>query len=411
MPEPVGGGITNANFLVDDGQRRCFVRIGDDIPGPPHPALARAGGESRRPCRRHFAGRAPCRAGRARPRSGRGPHLRPRGRPRAPQSRAHRAPAAPCPSRVAALSARTDAGVLGLPRPARLCGRPRRGASSARGRPARPARSRRAPGAGSGTDRAGLRPQRPARRQPDRRRRRASGWSTGTMAAGTVLCSTWAASRRTASCRRRTGSGCSKPISSGPLDDELRHRAHAMLTASLLREAMWSMVSEVHSGLDFDFVAYTAENLARFERAWAEFDRHGARMTDLPTSARVVIVGGGIVGCSVAYHLGKLGWTDVRPPRAGPADLGLDLARRGAGRPAAHQRQHHPAARATRSSSTTGWRPRPARRRGGSAMAACAWPAPPTAGPRCAAKRPRRIPSAWTCTCCRRARRRSCGRR
>ena len=96
-----------------------------------------------------------------------------------------------------------------------------------------------------------------------------------------------------------------------PLDDELRRRAHAMLTASLLREAMWSMVSEVHSELDFDFVAYTAENLARFERAWAEFAEHGARMTDLPTSARVVIVGGGIVGCSVAYHLGKLGWTDV----------------------------------------------------------------------------------------------------
>jgi 4-methylaminobutanoate oxidase (formaldehyde-forming) len=34
-------------------------------------------------------------------------------------------------------------------------------------------------------------------------------------------------------------------------------------------------------------------------------------MTDLPTSAKVVVVGGGIVGCSVAYHLGKLGWTDV----------------------------------------------------------------------------------------------------
>lgn len=31
----------------------------------------------------------------------------------------------------------------------------------------------------------------------------------------------------------------------------------------------------------------------------------------LPTQARVVIVGGGIVGCSVAYHLAKLGWTDV----------------------------------------------------------------------------------------------------
>ncbi|QKC86579.1 FAD-dependent oxidoreductase [Mesorhizobium sp. NZP2077] len=32
---------------------------------------------------------------------------------------------------------------------------------------------------------------------------------------------------------------------------------------------------------------------------------------EFPTQARVVIVGGGIVGCSVAYHLTKLGWTDV----------------------------------------------------------------------------------------------------
>ncbi len=30
-----------------------------------------------------------------------------------------------------------------------------------------------------------------------------------------------------------------------------------------------------------------------------------------PTSAKAVIVGGGIVGCSVAYHLTKLGWKDV----------------------------------------------------------------------------------------------------
>ena len=34
-------------------------------------------------------------------------------------------------------------------------------------------------------------------------------------------------------------------------------------------------------------------------------------MPDLPTSARVVIIGGGVIGCSVAYHLTKLGWTDV----------------------------------------------------------------------------------------------------
>ena len=34
-------------------------------------------------------------------------------------------------------------------------------------------------------------------------------------------------------------------------------------------------------------------------------------MTEFPSRARVVIIGGGIVGCSTAYHLTKLGWTDV----------------------------------------------------------------------------------------------------
>jgi glycine cleavage system T protein len=33
--------------------------------------------------------------------------------------------------------------------------------------------------------------------------------------------------------------------------------------------------------------------------------------TELPARAQVVIVGGGIVGCSTAYHLAKRGWTDV----------------------------------------------------------------------------------------------------
>ena len=31
----------------------------------------------------------------------------------------------------------------------------------------------------------------------------------------------------------------------------------------------------------------------------------------LPTQARVVIIGGGIIGCSIAYHLTRLGWRDV----------------------------------------------------------------------------------------------------
>ena len=47
----------------------------------------------------------------------------------------------------------------------------------------------------------------------------------------------------------------------------------AMKCASLLREAMWSMVSELYSGIDFDYVAYTEENLERFERAWEALAR------------------------------------------------------------------------------------------------------------------------------------------
>ena len=32
---------------------------------------------------------------------------------------------------------------------------------------------------------------------------------------------------------------------------------------------------------------------------------------ELPSGAKVVIIGGGIAGCSVAYHLAKFGWKDV----------------------------------------------------------------------------------------------------
>ena len=53
--------------------------------------------------------------------------------------------------------------------------------------------------------------------------------------------------------------------------DALRRRFHAMKCASLLREAMWSMVSEIHSELEFDYLEYTTGNLARFERVHDEF--------------------------------------------------------------------------------------------------------------------------------------------
>lgn len=58
-----------------------------------------------------------------------------------------------------------------------------------------------------------------------------------------------------------------------PLDEALNRRYNAMKCTSLLREAMWSMVQEVHSPLDVDYAAYTAENLERLDKAWQDFGR------------------------------------------------------------------------------------------------------------------------------------------
>lgn len=46
---------------------------------------------------------------------------------------------------------------------------------------------------------------------------------------------------------------------------------HAMKCASLLRETMWSMVSELYSRVEMDFADYTQKNLARFETVYAEY--------------------------------------------------------------------------------------------------------------------------------------------
>jgi thiamine kinase-like enzyme len=58
-----------------------------------------------------------------------------------------------------------------------------------------------------------------------------------------------------------------------PLDDSLRRRYQAMKCASLLRETLWSMVSEIHSDIDFDYAAYTADNLLAFQAAVQEFQQ------------------------------------------------------------------------------------------------------------------------------------------
>jgi hypothetical protein len=55
------------------------------------------------------------------------------------------------------------------------------------------------------------------------------------------------------------------------VDDALRRRMAAMSAASLMRETLWSMVSEQTSAITFDYCAYTAENLRRFAAAYAAY--------------------------------------------------------------------------------------------------------------------------------------------
>ena len=60
-----------------------------------------------------------------------------------------------------------------------------------------------------------------------------------------------------------------------PVTDQLRRRLAAMKCVSLLRETLWSIVSEIHSTLDFDYVNYTSKNLSRFENAYDAFRQMG----------------------------------------------------------------------------------------------------------------------------------------
>jgi thiamine kinase-like enzyme len=60
----------------------------------------------------------------------------------------------------------------------------------------------------------------------------------------------------------------------GRAPDAVLFRSYrAMKCASLLRETMWSMVSEIRSTLDFDYARYTQDYLDRFERALATFKK------------------------------------------------------------------------------------------------------------------------------------------
>ena len=56
-----------------------------------------------------------------------------------------------------------------------------------------------------------------------------------------------------------------------PPDGALWRRYRALRTASHLRETMWSMIAEIYSEIDEDYVAYTAKNLGDFEASYEVF--------------------------------------------------------------------------------------------------------------------------------------------
>ena len=51
------------------------------------------------------------------------------------------------------------------------------------------------------------------------------------------------------------------------IDSELLNKYTCLKSASLLRETMWSMVSEITSDIDFDYSEYTENNLKKFEES------------------------------------------------------------------------------------------------------------------------------------------------
>jgi thiamine kinase-like enzyme len=61
----------------------------------------------------------------------------------------------------------------------------------------------------------------------------------------------------------------------GSVSVAIRRGFAAMQCASLLRESLWGAVSRITSTIDFDYSSYARGYLARFERAWRQFEAGG----------------------------------------------------------------------------------------------------------------------------------------
>ena len=74
------------------------------------------------------------------------------------------------------------------------------------------------------------------------------------------------------------------------------------------------LTARAGASLKGDLAAYASAAITqnRDTWRWTMTSRTGPGQNEnLPARARVVIIGGGVIGTSVAYHLAKLGWTDV----------------------------------------------------------------------------------------------------
>jgi len=59
-------------------------------------------------------------------------------------------------------------------------------------------------------------------------------------------------------------------------------------------------------------IPVSAQNWTRCLSRWHCYSTDASTAAEsVPSEAHVVIAGGGVVGCSVAYHLAKAGWKDI----------------------------------------------------------------------------------------------------
>jgi hypothetical protein len=128
------------------------------------------------------------------------------------------------------------------------------------------------------------------------------------MPASTRRSSISAALPRTAA-SRRTGRQL-EAYFDRPVTTRCGGRYAAMKCASLLRETMWSMVSEIHSKVDFDFAPTRRRISRRFEAAYAAFAEDGGAC---PTCRPKPAPSSSAAASSALGRLspGKLGWTDT----------------------------------------------------------------------------------------------------